>query len=176
MKVNIPLLFKNICIDYGGYRGYLFKTKMIRDGEKVVVYHPAHDTKTPADHIVRFHSSGKVIYSKETNGFGGKIINGERTAGGVVILETIKNGKKFSEIYAHLNRKISVGKYVKKGDIAGTIIPYLTYWKGSLVRADHLHFSVWKNGGIPHLRYWGYVEIKDLIYFTNPYEYLQIEG
>ena len=134
------------CVDQGGYRKFKFKI-----GE---LYHLGSDRNASQYTSVYNLIEGVCVWSDETPGFGS--FGGK---GGVVIIESEFENKKYSILYGHLTREVKKGDYIKKNYEIGKLIKYET----KEYRADHLHWGVWDGGGLPPFN-WGYSkEIKNWI-------------
>lgn len=115
--------------DRGGYIGFNYDI-----GNNV--YHLGSDFKAPVDTEVKAVLAGKVIYSLEIPGYGGKtpIVNG-----GVVVIEhTNDNDDKFYAVYGHVNRLVEAGATVSQGQTIGKVRTYIDAGRAW----NHLHFGI----------------------------------
>ena len=122
--------------------------------------HTGDDYKCAVGEYVCAVLDGEVVLSEDLNGFGSLSPN---TSGGCIIIKhtqlpNVCSVKNFFAIYGHLNRWLSVGTTVTKGQVIGTIRSF----SNGGVACPHLHFGIYTGSTIPH---------KPLGYRTDLYGY-----
>lgn len=149
------------CPDAGQYRkfGWYDTNTKVEDRR----YHVGSDRNTPAETNILTLLAGTVIFSDEVNGFGSY-----DKKGGVVIIESRFNNELYSILYGHIVRHLNKGEIVTENEVVGEVIKYFT----ANYRADHLHWGVWKGGGIPTTPYWGYN--KEVSNWIDPDKFLAL--
>ena len=146
------------CIDNGGYRQFGWYNPKVAIKDRL--YHVGSDRNCNAGSYVYHPLNGTVIFSDEVSGFGSY-----NKKGGVTIIKSLFKGEWYSILYGHIIRELEIGEFVDKDQSIGVVIRYYT----KDFRADHLHWGVWKGGGIPKGN-WGYV--KDMDNWINPNTFL----
>lgn len=146
-----------------GYEKFQNLPKNERPAER---FHNGHDYDVPKNSYVINIAEGKIIFSGNVNGFGGR---NPQKKGGVIITEHDVFGMQFTLLHGHIQRFHPVGLKVKRGYPLGLVDDY---WDAGMY-LPHLHFAVHKGLGIPETKF-GYVTKKQLNQWYNALEFVEM--
>jgi hypothetical protein len=119
-----------------------------------------------------FQNNGFVVFNDLVNGYG----SASGSPGGVLWIKTIIDNENYFIQFGHVlsNPKLKINSIVRNGDCLGEISEYLSNdpkKTGSLVRADHLHFSIVKSDFLPDFP-WGYRDKNKFDEWFDPMQFL----